>query len=381
LRRDIVIFYLLIGLILNVNAQSAFQNNGNMQVHAGGEIGFHTNLVNNGEFDKNLGFIGFYNLDEALTISGANKPIFNNVEIAVLDDLYLETSVGVSNNLSFITGKVVTPRDDLSVTLDFVDYFVYSGEGDNNFVDGYATTTNNNAFTFPIGDANALRPMMLPEQAANSTYSGAYFKENPNDFSFDTSIKQDFLGGISEEEFWDLKGSVATQIVLTWDANSDIESLTSEFESIRVVGWKKESNKWVDLGAENILGDLYSGSVQSANFIPNEFEIITIGVDLTGVLGRQSCDNNYVFTPNGDGINDYFVIEGLELRPNNTVKILNRWGALVYSKHGYANTWNGVSENNWTINKGGVLPAGTYYYILELHDEGTVCLGYIYLGA
>jgi len=56
---------------------------------------------------------------------------------------------------------------------------------------------------------------------------------------------------------------------------------------------------------------------------------------------------------------------------------------LVYSKHGYDNTWNSVSENNWTIKKGGVLPTGTYYYyyyILELHDEGTVCLGFIYLG-
>jgi len=134
------IFYLFIFIIYKTSAQTAIQNNGNVQVHDGGEIGFHTNLVNNGEFDENLGFVGFYNLNEALTISGTNKPIFNDVEIAVLDDLYLETSVGVSNNLSFITGKVVTPRDDLSVTLYFIDYFVYSGEGDYNFVDGYATT-------------------------------------------------------------------------------------------------------------------------------------------------------------------------------------------------------------------------------------------------
>jgi len=84
--------------------QSTFQNNGNVQVHAGGEIGFHTNLVNNGKFDENLGFVGFYNLNEAVTISGTNKPIFNDVEIAVLDDLYLETSVGVTNNLSVYYG-------------------------------------------------------------------------------------------------------------------------------------------------------------------------------------------------------------------------------------------------------------------------------------
>jgi len=177
--KQLKIIFIFVGVVLTANSQSTFQNFGNVQIHEQGAVGFHTNVVNNGKLDENLGFVGFYNLDKALTISGINKPIFNDVEIAVLDDLYLETSVGVTNNLSFITGKVVTPRDDLSVSLDFIDYFVYSGEGDYNFVDGYATTTNNSAFTFPIGDANALRPMLLPEQADNATYSGAYFKEDP----------------------------------------------------------------------------------------------------------------------------------------------------------------------------------------------------------
>lgn len=57
-----------------------------------------------------------------------------------------------------------------------------------------------------------------------------------------------------------------------------------------------------------------------------------------------------VFTPNGDGVNDRFDIDGI-LSTQNTVKVFNRWGQLVFDAKNYRNTWsaNGV-------------PDGTYYY-------------------
>ena len=365
--------------------QSALYNNGTIQIHDTGAIGFHTNLVNNGTFDQNLGFAGFYNYSGALEISGDNKPIFNDVEIDVVDDLYLETSVSITNNLLFVTGKVITPRDDLEIALDFLDYYIYAGEDDNAYVDGYVKTTNNSEFVFPVGDANSLRPMLLPKQLENTSYSGAYFYEDPNDpstfnESFETSKKQDLLHKISEVEFWDLNGTVETEVVLTWNFNSNLPVLADDIKSIRVVGWEKATKKWVDLGGDNLVGNLNEGSVQSIKFNPDQYEIITIGADFTAVGGRETSSSNYVVTPNGDGFNDYLTIEGIELRPNNTMKILNRWGALVFSKNGYNNTWHGVSEHKATINKSAGLPRGTYYYVLTFHDENRTYTGYIYLG-
>ncbi|MDB4835192.1 gliding motility-associated C-terminal domain-containing protein [Cyclobacteriaceae bacterium] len=70
------------------------------------------------------------------------------------------------------------------------------------------------------------------------------------------------------------------------------------------------------------------------------------------------------FTPNGDGTNDVWLIEGIETYENPSIKIFNRWGSLVYSSFGYQNDWHGTSNN------GGSLPNATYYYIIELNDPG-----------
>ena len=61
------------------------------------------------------------------------------------------------------------------------------------------------------------------------------------------------------------------------------------------------------------------------------------------------------FTPNGDGINDTWVIEGLD--ETGTVKVFTRWGAEVYQSVGYATPWNGEYA-------GKKLSPGVYYYIV-----------------
>src|SRR5690606_30249788 len=61
------------------------------------------------------------------------------------------------------------------------------------------------------------------------------------------------------------------------------------------------------------------------------------------------------FTPNGDGLNDRFVVRGLECYPENRLLVFNRWGNEVFSVTGYKNDWDGAT-----------LSAGTYYYIFEL---------------
>ncbi len=61
-----------------------------------------------------------------------------------------------------------------------------------------------------------------------------------------------------------------------------------------------------------------------------------------------------VFSPNGDGYNDLFVIEGIQYT-SNTVRVFNRWGQLVYESSNYRNQWNG-----------GDLPDGTYFYEVVL---------------
>ena len=69
-------------------------------------------------------------------------------------------------------------------------------------------------------------------------------------------------------------------------------------------------------------------------------------------------------SPNGDGFNDTFSINGLELHPNFELKIFDRRGLLVYSGNGSTQEWDGRAlEKN-----GELLPVGTYFYTLQLND-------------
>ncbi|MFI5149507.1 MAG: gliding motility-associated C-terminal domain-containing protein [Bacteroidia bacterium] len=66
-------------------------------------------------------------------------------------------------------------------------------------------------------------------------------------------------------------------------------------------------------------------------------------------------------TPNGDGVNDVWVIGNINHFPNNVVEIYNRWGELLFQAKDYQNNWNGMYQ-------GKQLPVGTYYYLIDLHD-------------
>ena len=67
-----------------------------------------------------------------------------------------------------------------------------------------------------------------------------------------------------------------------------------------------------------------------------------------------------IFTPNGDGLNDNWVVDNIEAHPKNELFIYSRWGSLVWKGKMTTEGWNGTNQN------GGKLPDGTYYYVLQL---------------
>ncbi|WP_431293677.1 Ig-like domain-containing protein [Pedobacter sp. P26] len=79
------------------------------------------------------------------------------------------------------------------------------------------------------------------------------------------------------------------------------------------------------------------------------------------------------FSPNNDGINDYFVV-GNTNGKNINLDIFNRWGNLIYRSKSYQNDWNGKSTEG--IHVGEEVPAGTYYYVLTI-DGTDRRVGYI----
>jgi gliding motility-associated-like protein len=78
------------------------------------------------------------------------------------------------------------------------------------------------------------------------------------------------------------------------------------------------------------------------------------------------------FSPNSNGKNDKWVITGLEAYPENSIKVFNRWGNEVFAAAPYKYSWDGSSVS------GGKVPAGTYYYVLDL-GNGKKLTGYVFV--
>lgn len=74
------------------------------------------------------------------------------------------------------------------------------------------------------------------------------------------------------------------------------------------------------------------------------------------------------FSPDNDGFNDFFVIQGLLAYPGNSITIMNRWGDKVFSASPYVNDWDGTSNNSALTLYGKQVVDGTYFYFLELED-------------
>lgn len=82
-------------------------------------------------------------------------------------------------------------------------------------------------------------------------------------------------------------------------------------------------------------------------------------------------------SPNGDGINDQFVISGLDAYPSSSLTIFGRDGVVLYHSNDYKNDWNGVQNNQ--MHRTHPVLSGTYYYLLHLGGTSRELKGFIYI--
>jgi len=80
------------------------------------------------------------------------------------------------------------------------------------------------------------------------------------------------------------------------------------------------------------------------------------------------------FTPNGDGVNDTWIIENIEIFSGAYLQVFNRWGQELWAAKSSENPWDGTFNDRF-------VPAGTYLYVIDLHNgadayTGTVTVVY-----
>ena len=99
-----------------------------------------------------------------------------------------------------------------------------------------------------------------------------------------------------------------------------------------------------------------SGSCESSKAEVN----VTVGLSVLNIANT--------FTPNGDGINDYWKINNIENYPQALVQIFTRYGDKIFESRGYSIPFDGTY-------KGQKLPAGVYYFIINLNSKCSLLSG------
>jgi gliding motility-associated-like protein len=176
------------------------------------------------------------------------------------------------------------------------------------------------------------------------------------------------------------------------EVNTDLVELCPEDPGINLFNYLDDPDgegEWTDsdgLVVSNFFNPDEEGDFEFTYTVSSE-----ICGDVSAVVSVNVSEDNCIvppdpiefevpqgFSPNGDGINDEFIIPGLnELYPNNSLQIFNRWGAEVLSASPYNNDWDGKAKSG--LNSGEPLPVATYWYILDLGNGSDPIMDFIYL--
>ncbi|MDM1406681.1 gliding motility-associated C-terminal domain-containing protein [Myroides sp. DF42-4-2] len=239
-------------------------------------------------------------------------------------------------------------------------------------VDGVIEKIGQDIFTYPIGDQGKYRYARISApKSSKDAFIGEYIY-NDQAFFESRTTKVGVIKALNTKEYWLIdQGKDNTSdvlLTLSWDeSTTDADVLKTPEEDLHIVRWDDKQQIWVDEGG---VVDMSSREVTTVATVKGYgfFTLATVKKDW--VLDGGIVIYNMV-SPNGDGKNDYFIIDNIQHYPNSKVEIFNRWGARVYETKGYdpngdgsSNVFRGYSEGNVTIDKGSKLPSGTYYYVL-----------------
>ncbi|MBZ4044172.1 HYR domain-containing protein [Flavobacterium hibisci] len=160
--------------------------------------------------------------------------------------------------------------------------------------------------------------------------------------------------------------------VVVVDAGNDIEIKQGEVVQLEAVATEEGTFKWSPVkGVSN-------PSSFNPFFSPEETTTYTVSFTNKGgcvahdsvvisVIPKEKDETKYGFSPNSDGINDFWLIDGITEYPKNEVSIYNSWGDLVFQATGYNNTtivFSGLANKKRNLGAD-ELPEGTYFFEIK----------------
>lgn len=348
-----------------------FDNTTTANIMNDGELLVHANFNNDGLFSYsnavNMGLTRFQGTN-IQQITGSQLSEFYNIvfdNASVQNAFELTGDINVVNQADFINGVVV--NDGLGGSITFENFADHSSASNDSHVDGEVLKKGGTDFMFPIGDQGSYRAARISAPDANNEiFSSQYFLENSNP-KYPHHLKDGVLDVIDANEHWivdRVSGSSDILLTLSWDASTTPAELIARPDLLHIVRWDTNLGYWIDEGG---IIDEARQTVTTISEVSG-YGVFTLARIKENVILPGELIVYNALTPNGNGQNDFLHIKGIDQFPDNSVKIYNRWGAKIFETRGYNETDNvfrGFSDGNLTVSRDKLLPAGTYFYVLE----------------
>lgn len=191
-----------------------------------------------------------------LAVNNLNAQIQNDGSLFIGDSGYIYVS---SDTYYFGSGSgqtLTTRNPSVYGKLVFSSAASTNGASDSHYLDGYGGAQTLNPFIFPIGQSGVYAPARVTSTSA-APVDAAYYRASATTIgaTLDASVN-----GISNLEYWNIKGVNTSVISLTWRASSVLSNIVSTTSDLTVVGY--DGTKWVAIPSvvdgTSILGGLSS---------------------------------------------------------------------------------------------------------------------------
>ena len=300
------------------------------------------------------------------------------------DQLPLDETICIDTDRDYVDNEIDLDDDNDGI-LDTVETFSdYDVDGSSNLLDldsdndgcfdvleaGFEDPDNNGivgSSPVVVNEFGLVQGVLAYESPTDENDNGTYdFLEYGYDFAPIVSLPDQIVYQVNEPITFEINTLSSSNVTYQWQrSNNDGLSFGDLSNSSRFSGVNTNKLTLNDPDYPD------SGSLFRVKLSPVAFACATEITSNATLLFYDELFIPNAFSPNGDGVNDYWEILGLQNYPGSKLQIFNRLGIKLYETIDYQNDWEGIYNGNR-------LSDGVYFYQLYL-NEGGLEKGYVYI--
>lgn len=363
---------------VKIDGSTSIENNGSIRVSNNWN---NNNLLPN-VFITPQGLVDFFGVNQQ--VLGSTASDFHNLLFSGNGTKELLNDIEVKNNLSLVDSRLQTNEFVAYVSNPLVNAITWnSGFVSTNELQGSLRRSTNTTsdYSFPLGSntlTGVYRPVIItpstPTPEIYTTNLASYSPDlaqglSPANFNspFYIDNKESIIKNINTNFYHTIsnQSGLADQALVKLPYFLSDETNSFKFANVAQYQSTGSDFEWRNINATPVTPNLpnFNNPEKMKSFI-----LAGSSTDAYAFTGKAIRVSEFI-SPNGNGENEVFFIDGLDQYDYNKILIFDRWGNGVYTKENYQNDWQGTNEVSKVLPFGSVLDSDTYFYILYLDKE------------